>query len=144
MVGPPVVLFDGECNLCNGAVQFCLDRERGTALRFAALQSGAAAHLLDGLVGAERSRALRGPDGAGGPGSIVLVEGERVATQSTAVLRLCAYLRAPWRWLAVLRLVPRPVRDLIYRIVGRNRYRWFGKTASCRVPTPELASRFLG
>jgi predicted DCC family thiol-disulfide oxidoreductase YuxK len=146
MVGPSVVLFDGECNMCNAAVQFCLDRERGSALRFAALQSKAAADLLDGLVGVERSCALRGPDGAreNGPGSVVLVEGERVATQSTAALRLCTYLRAPWRWLAILRLVPRPIRDAVYRFVGRNRYRWFGKTASCRVPTPELASRFLG
>lgn len=141
----PVVLFDGVCNLCNGAVQFCLDRERETVLRFAPLQSAAATELLDARVGAERSRTLRdGGDAGGGPGSFVLVEGDDVRLESTAALRLCRYLRAPWSWAALLLVVPRPVRDAVYRFVARNRYRWFGKTESCRVPTPELKSRFLG
>lgn len=140
----PVVLFDGECNMCNGTVHFVLDHERGTSLRFAALQSDAARDLLDGLVGAERSRSLRTGDGPLGPGSFVLVEGDRVSLASTAALRLCAYLRAPWRWLGALVVVPRPIRDAVYGFVGRNRYRWFGRTATCRVPSPDLASRFLG
>lgn len=139
-----VVLFDGACNLCNGTVQFVLDRERGTALRFAALQSKAAEEVLDRLVGAERSRALRVGEGNLGPGSFVLVEGERVSLASTAALRLCTYLRAPWRWLVALVFVPRPIRDAVYGFVGQNRYRWFGRTETCRMPSPELASRFLG
>lgn len=139
-----MVLFDGQCNLCNGTVQFCLDHERDTDLRFAALQSSAAEALLDRVVGVARSRALREGSGALGPGSFVLVEDERVFTESTAALRVCRHLCAPWRYLFALWLVPRPVRDAVYRFVGRNRYRWFGRTESCRVPTPELASRFLG
>ncbi len=141
---PPVVLFDGECNLCNGAVQFFLDHERAPELRFAALGSDAAKTLLDGVVGEARSRELRTGDPERGPGSFVFVDGNRVLVESGAALRVARYLRAPWRWAAALVVIPRFVRDAAYRFVGRNRYRWFGRSASCRVPTPELAARFLG
>lgn len=139
----PVVLFDGECNLCNGAVQFVLDHERAAELRFATLGGEAARTLLDGIVGEARSRELRTGDPARGPGSFVLVDGNRVLVESGAALRVAGYLKAPWRWAAVLVVVPRVLRDAAYRFVGRNRYRWFGRSASCRVATPELAARFL-
>lgn len=139
-----LVLFDGKCNLCNGAVQFIIDRERAPNLKFAPLQSDLATERLTEAMGAEATQALvLGASGSGDPDSVVLIEDGKAYTHSTAALRLAAHLGAPWRWAFVFYVVPRPLRDMIYRWIGRNRYRWFGKTESCRVPTPELRARFV-
>jgi predicted DCC family thiol-disulfide oxidoreductase YuxK len=74
---------------------------------------------------------------------MVVVADGKVHTGSDAALILARHLRSPWRWLALLWIVPRPLRDTVYRWVARNRYRWFGESETCRVPTPELRSRFL-
>lgn len=127
----PTLLFDGVCNLCNGAVQFVLDHERDHTLRFAALQSPEAKDLLgDHPLPA-------------GLDSVLLVEGGEVFAHSDAALRVARHLRMPWRLLGVFRVVPRFVRDAVYRFVARHRYRWFGKSETCRIPTPELRARFL-
>jgi predicted DCC family thiol-disulfide oxidoreductase YuxK len=144
LIGPGgVVLFDGKCNLCNGAVQFVVDHERAPELRFAALQSDLARELLEAAFGREETDRLRRGANGGDPDSIVLVAGAEGWTHSTAALRIARHLRAPWSWLAVFALVPRPARDAVYRFIAKNRYRWFGTTSSCRVPTPELGARFL-
>ncbi len=141
----PVVLFDGLCNLCNGAVQFIIDHEREPTLSFAALQSDLAAELLPKVFGEERANELRrGAEAKGDPDSIVFVEGGRGYSHSTAALRIARHLRAPYRWLSWSIVFPRVLRDAIYRFIARNRYRWFGKSETCRVPTPELRARFLG
>jgi len=129
-----IVLFDGVCNLCNGSVLFIIDRDPGAYFRFAALQSDVGRDVLAGV-----GRAIP----AGDPDSIVLVENGRVYERSTAALRIVRRLRGAWKlaWLFVI--VPRPLRDLVYRLVARNRYRWFGRTAECRIPTPALRSRLL-
>ena len=142
----PVVLFDGVCNLCNGAIQFILDheRDREPRLRFAPLQSELARGLLECAFGVEKATALReGQSGSGDPDSLVLVEGAQGFTHSTGALRIARHLQAPLSWLRVLVVVPRPLRDLVYRLIARNRYRWFGKAETCRVPTSELRARFL-
>jgi predicted DCC family thiol-disulfide oxidoreductase YuxK len=126
-----VVLFDGVCNLCNGSVDFLLRREKSGRLRFASLQSDVAKRLL-----AEHRK-------ADDLSSIVLIEDGRVFTRSDAALRLLAHLRAPWPLFGALRLVPRPLRDLVYDQVARHRYSWFGRRSSCRVPTAEERARFL-
>lgn len=139
-----VVLFDGTCNFCDGAVHFVMDHERGRTLRFAAIQSDAGGALLDSTATAAHARVLRcGASGAGDPDTMIVVEGNRLYTHSTAALRIARYLRWPWRALRVLALVPRPLRDAVYRWFASNRYRWFGKSASCRVPTAERRARFL-
>jgi len=127
----PTVLFDGVCNLCNGAVNFILDRDNGE-FRFAALQSGAGRRLIE-----ERGRSAEDLS------TMVLIEGERVYTRSSAALRIARRLRAPWKWLYVFIIVPRPLRDAVYNLAARRRYRWFGKREECRMPTPELKGRFL-
>lgn len=138
----PVLLFDGHCNLCSGAVDRVLRLERDASVRFASLQSEAGRALLTARVGdREAQRLCEGASGA--PGSMVLVADDRVLTESTAALRLARYLRAPYRWLRFLAVFPRPLRDLVYRFIARNRYRWFGRSEACRVPTPELRARFL-
>ncbi len=144
MASGPIVLFDGVCNFCNGTIQFVIDNERAPTLSFAPLQSELARGLLERVFGEdEAKRLLRGATGEGDPDSVVLIEGTRGFTHSTAGLRILGRLRAPWRWLSALVIVPRPIRDGVYRWIGRNRYRWFGKSETCRVPTPELRARFL-
>ena len=127
-----VILFDGVCNLCNGAVQFVITRDRSARFRFAALQSAAAAPLL-GAAGSHQPL----------PDSIVLVEDGRVWTRSTAALRIARGLRFPWSTAYALIAIPRPVRDWVYDLVARNRYGWFGRRDTCMVPTPALRARFL-
>lgn len=148
MADGAVILFDGTCNLCDGVVHFILDHERvrsrADTLQFAAVQSEAGSALLERATTPEQAKLLRmGATGSGDPDSVVLIENGRLYTHSTAALRIARYLRAPWSWFAVLTLVPRFVRDGVYRWIARHRYRWFGKTEACRVPTPELRARFL-
>jgi len=131
----PVVLFDGVCNLCNGAVTFIIDRDPKNVLRFASLQSRAAAEML---------QSMRRQAPAAEPDSILLVEGGRVYDRSSAVLRIARYMSGAWPLLAIFAVVPRPLRDLVYRWIASHRYAWFGKSSECRVPTPELRARFLG
>jgi len=144
MVDAPTMLFDGTCNFCDSAVHFVLDHEKGTSLRFAALQSDGAKELLEKSVGEEKALALqKGANGSGDPDTLVLVEGGKVYTHSTGALRIALHLRFPWRWGFAFIVVPRFIRDAFYRWFARNRYRWFGKSDACRVPTPELRTRFL-
>ena len=128
----PLILFDGVCNLCNGAVQFVLRRDPRGRFRFAALQSAAARAAL-AHAGAPASL----------PDSIVLVHRGRLRTKSAAALGIARGLRWPWPLLTVFWLVPYPLRDLVYDWIARNRYRWFGQREQCWVPTPELRARFL-
>ena len=124
----PAVLFDGVCNLCNGAVRFILARDPADRFRLASLQSEAARRLL----------------GHEGPGeTIVLLEAGKTYTKSTAALRIARGLRFPWPLLYAFAAVPRPLRDLVYDWVARHRYRWFGKRDACPWPTPEVRGRFL-
>jgi predicted DCC family thiol-disulfide oxidoreductase YuxK len=128
----PIVFFDGVCNLCNGAVNFLLDRDRDRRLRFAPLQG----RTFEALRAAH--------SGLAGLDSLVLVDAEGLHIRSEAALRLSRYLGLSWRLLGRLGLlVPRALRDWLYDRVARNRYRWFGRRDSCRIPTPELRARFL-
>jgi len=128
----PVILFDGVCNLCTGAVQFVLERDPEGRFDFASLQSAAARRLLD-----ESGAASPLPD------SIVLLDDAGVHTRSDAALRISAHLRAPWPLLRGFRFVPKPLRDGVYDFIARRRHLWFGTRESCLVPTPERATRFL-
>lgn len=136
----PILLFDGACNLCDAAVRFVLAHERDDPpeqrLRFAALQSPAAAALL-------RARGVDPPPPGAAPDTMLLIDGDQVHQRSDAALRVAAHLRWPWRALRALRVVPRALRDLGYRVIARNRYRWFGVHDTCLLPTPALRARFL-
>jgi predicted DCC family thiol-disulfide oxidoreductase YuxK len=129
-----IVFFDGVCNLCNGTVQFILDRDPAGLFRFAPLQSDLATRML-GERGVEVDR--------NEPDSVLLLEGDRVYARSDAVVRITRHLTGAWPLLATFAVVPRFLRDAIYRFVARHRYRWFGRTDACRVPTPALRARFL-
>lgn len=129
-----VVLFDGVCNLCNGAVNFMIDRDPDGKLKFASFQSDAGKELL-------RTMGLPVPEGD--PTSIVFVVGDKAHDGSGAALRIAARLGFPWFLFSVFLVVPWFLRDLGYYLIAKNRYRWFGKGDACRVPTPELRARFL-
>ena len=131
--GHLVLLFDGVCNLCNGAVTFIIKRDPTSRFRFAALQSEVAKSELKPL----------GVDAASLPDSMVLIEDGRLYTRSSAAVRIARHLRFPWPFLAVFWIVPRPLRNWMYDFVARRRYRWFGRRDQCMMPTPELQARFL-
>lgn len=126
----PVVVFDGICVLCNGWVRFLLKRDRGR-YRFAAMQS-------------ESGRALLSAHGldADDPSSFLLVEDGRAWTDTDAIRRVLSGLGGAWRIAALIVLVPHLLRDPLYRVIARNRYRWFGTTA-CTVPTEAQRNRFV-
>jgi predicted DCC family thiol-disulfide oxidoreductase YuxK len=126
-----VVLFDGYCNLCDRSVQFVIDRDRRRVFRFAPSQSPAAAAFLArcGLGSA--------------PGTIVFVERDGWSVRSTAAIRMARRLGLPWSLATAALIVPASLRDIAYRVIARNRVRWFGQRDTCRVPTPEEAARFL-
>ncbi|WCN38770.1 thiol-disulfide oxidoreductase DCC family protein [Aneurinibacillus uraniidurans] len=130
--GHPVILFDGVCNLCEGSVRFIIQRDPGAVFRFAALQSKAGTRLLQ----AYHSDAAM-------PDSVVVIESGKVYTHSTAALRICRHLSGLWPLLYGFMIVPRVLRDGVYRWVARNRYRWFGKKEACLMPTPDIQARFL-
>lgn len=127
-----VLLFDGVCNLCNATVLFVIDRDPVGYFRFAPLQSEFARQLLE-----------QHGCGGGDLSSMVLLEEGRCYTRSTAVLRVAWRLGGAWPLLYAFVLVPRPLRDAVYGWIARNRYRWFGRMESCRIPTPALSGRFL-
>jgi predicted DCC family thiol-disulfide oxidoreductase YuxK len=128
----PVVLFDGQCNLCNGAVNFIIRHDSRDRFRFASLQSPVAAELL-------RQHGL-----ADDLGTIVMIDGDHAFTRSTAVLRIAAELDSPWPLAALAALIPRHLRDDAYAFVAKHRLQWFGRKDACRVPTEKDRERFLG
>ena len=128
----PILLFDGHCNLCNAWVQFIVKRDSAGTIRFASLQSGAGRRLLEEHKIDENYIE-----------SLVFFEEERFSVSSTAALRTLSYLDGWQKHLIFLAVVPRSLRDLVYRFIARNRYMWFGRRKQCMVPTAELSQRFL-
>jgi predicted DCC family thiol-disulfide oxidoreductase YuxK len=144
--GRTLVIFDGRCGLCNGSVRWFLVRDRRDRLRFAPFESPKVAKLL-------AQHALAEPGTAVGhsaiPETILVVRdpggpAEQLFVRSDAIVALLAELPRPWTaWAAVLGCIPRPLRDLGYRIIARMRYRVWGRLKSCPVPTSEDRTRFL-
>ena len=134
----PIVLYDGVCGLCNRSVQFLLNHDKHERFRFASLQSDFARKVL-GRHGLDPKDL----------DTVHVVEnydqpGERVLQRSDAILRAGRELGGFWSASsAVARIVPRPLRDLVYRFVATNRYRVFGKYDTCMLPDPNQRSRFL-
>jgi predicted DCC family thiol-disulfide oxidoreductase YuxK len=127
-----IIIFDGVCNLCSHGISFVLSHERDHEICFAAAQSASGRELL-----------LKYELDPQDLTTFVFIKGGTAYFRSDAALEVATHLRLPWRMIRVLRLVPRCLRDAIYKLVARNRYRWFGKRESCSVPTAELQSRFI-
>ena len=128
----PILLFDGHCNLCNAWVQFIVKRDFAKKIRFASLQSKAGRQMLEKHKIDENYF-----------DSLVLVEGEKFFVSSSAALKTLSLLAGWERHFQLLIIVPRPLRDLVYRFVAKFRYKWFGRREQCMIPSPELSERFL-
>lgn len=132
----PVLLYDGVCGFCNASVQMVIRHDHKRMLRFAALQSDY------GKSAIARHPELQNVD------SLVLIERtsegeERVSYRSTGALRMAAYLGGAWKLFLIAYIIPRPIRDFIYDLIARYRYRLFGKYGTCAIPSPDVRSRFL-
>jgi len=128
----PIILFDGLCNFCNGAINFVLKQDKKGIFRFAPLQPEAGQKLL-------KQYNLSTKDFE----SFVLIDDGKVYKKSAASLRVMNKLPWYWKEVQILWIVPSFIRNAIYDFIAKNRYKWFGKKEQCMMPTSELRSRFL-
>ncbi len=127
-----IVLFDGVCNLCNGAVQFIIKRDQHKKFMFASLQSAFGKSLL--LKAGLAPLALQ---------SIVVIDRDIVFQQSDAALNIVRHLDGLWTYFYIFRFVPKVIRDGLYNLIARYRYTFFGRQDQCMLPTDELKARFI-
>ena len=128
----PVILFDGVCNLCSGAVQFIIKHDRKKLFRFASLQS---------KFGEEVMKHFDLP--VDQYNSFILLEKEKIYTRSKGALKVAKKLNGLYFLLYASIIVPRFIRDAVYNFIARKRYNWFGKKETCWIPTPELKNLFI-
>ena len=127
-----VVYFDGVCNLCNRAVDFIIRHDRAAKIKFASLQSPTGVHALEklGFSPKEFKTIILEVDGA-------------LLVKSDAALEIAGMLDGPVRFWSCCKLVPRCIRDPLYMLISNNRYRWFGRKSSCRLPVEGEMERFI-
>ena len=132
MTQPSAIIFcDGHCHLCCGSVQFILQRDRTGYFQYAPIDGAKAKELF----ATWKTNSI--------PDSIVLYENGKFFARSTAALRVARKLSGAWPLLYAFMIIPAPIRDFVYNIIARNRYRWFGRSESCWMPKPEWKKRFL-
>ena len=127
-----IILFDGVCNLCNGAINFIIKHDPKGIFKFASLQGETGQKLL-----AQHNINPQETD------SIVLIDNDQVSVKSSAALRIAKNLNQGYPLLFGFMIIPTFIRNGVYDFIAANRYKWFGKKESCMLPTPELRSRFL-
>ncbi len=127
-----VILFDGICNLCNGAINFVIDRDKNSHFKFAALQSEYGQQYLQ-----NNELPLDNFE------SMLFLEDGEIYLKSTAALKIARNLNGLWPMLYGFIIIPKFIRDAVYKFFADNRYKFFGKRDQCRVPTPELRVKFL-
>lgn len=127
-----IILFDGVCNLCNSSVQKVIKNDSKNVFKFASLQSGFGQRFLnENQLNSEEFD------------SIILIDGNQFYTLSDAALRIGKELKGIYKISSFLLWIPKFIRDGVYRIISKNRYRWFGKQNSCWIPTKELQDKFI-
>jgi predicted DCC family thiol-disulfide oxidoreductase YuxK len=131
-VSHPVILFDGVCNLCNASVQYVIKHDKGRLFRFASLQSSFGEKVL-------KENNL--PNNTFN--SFILLDNNKIYTRSTAALLVAKKLNAFIKLLYGFIIVPKFIRDFVYDVIAKNRYKWFGKKEACWLPTPELKRLFF-
>ena len=128
-----IVVFDGVCNFCNGAVNFIIKRDPGGIFAFTPMQSELAQALTERFnvpnVGVD---------------TFLLIKNDRCYVFSDAALEIAKDLTGLWFLFNVLKIVPRPIRDAAYKLFARNRYKLFGRTDSCMAPSADVRARFVG
>jgi len=126
----PIIFFDGVCNLCNGAINFIIDRDKKSYFKFAPLQSSIAKERIPNSV-------IETTD------SIIYWDKGRIYSKSTAALKIAKHLDGAWSVAYIFMVIPKFIRDFIYNIIAKNRYKWFGKRETCRLPSEDIKNRFL-
>jgi len=127
-----VVLFDGVCNFCNSSVNMIIDNDKKDVFRFSSLQSDYGQKCLFKFnLPTDKFSTL------------ILIDGEKFFTRSSAALRIARNLSMPYNLLYLFIIVPPFIRNIFYDIISRNRYKWFGKKESCRIPTAEERTKFI-
>ncbi len=116
-----IILFDGTCNLCSGTVQFIVPKEKGDRFRYTGIQTKKGQEIAKKHALIKESQEIN---------SIVLISGEKAYTKSTAALKIASQLKFPWNLFSVGWIMPRAIRDRIYDLVAKNRYKWFGRRTS--------------
>ena len=127
-----IILFDGICNLCNGAVQTVIKHDPDGKFQFASLQSDEGQRLLQQYQLPVNNFT-----------SFVLIQNGNVYTKSTGALKVAKQINGWWKLLSFFIILPKFIRDPVYNWIANNRYKWFGKKDECMIPTPELKARFL-
>lgn len=128
-----IILFDGVCNLCNTSINYVIDKDDNDEFRFVALQSE--------LGKALQSHLNINPNNLD---SIILyVPDEAYYLKSTAALKIMNRFSGAWKLMQIFTIIPEFLRDIFYDVIAKNRYKWYGKQTQCRIPTPELTSKFL-
>lgn len=128
-----IVLFDGVCNFCNKSVLFIIEHDKKDVFRFAFLQSELGKKLTQ-----ERGIDTTDVD------SILLIDpGTAYYVKSSAALEIARHLSG-YSWMRIFLYLPESIRDFLYDIIAKNRYKWFGKKENCMIPTAELEDKFLG
>jgi len=127
-----LVLFDGVCNFCNFWIRFALKRDRKGKLTFGSLQGETAQRLLP-QYGIDPAVIT----------SVIFIENGIAYQESTAALKVCRHLSGGWKLLYAFIIIPTFMRDVIYKWIAKNRYKWFGKQESCMLPTAEQRARFV-
>ncbi len=125
-----IVLFDGVCNFCNSSINLVIDNDPNVYFKFVSLQSTLGQTLTEKYQ-------LKNID------TVILISNNKAYTKSTAALKIAKKLKGLWPLTNIFIIIPTFVRDIVYDIIAKNRYKWFGKSDSCRMPTPELKERFL-
>lgn len=128
-----IILFDGVCNLCNGAVQFIIKNDKKDIFRFVALQSELGIEICN-HIGVDQNKI----------DSIILYHpGVAYYYKSSAVLEISKDLGGIYSLASFFKIFPEKFRNYIYNYIAKNRYKWYGKKESCMIPTPELKAKFL-
>ena len=128
----PILLFDGHCNFCNAWVRLIVSRDTAKKILFAPLQSSVGRKMLE-----EHRIDVNYTE------SLVFFEEERYSVSSTAALRIYSYLDGWERHLKILTVLPLSLRDALYHFIAKYRYKWFGRSEQCMIPSQELRERFL-
>ncbi len=125
----PIIAFDGECNLCNGYIQWLIKRDKKRVFRYATLQSNEGSTLKE-------ASGIKGD-------AILLIHQEKIYAMSDAGLMTLKKLGGGWTVISWLRIFPKGLRDVVYKWIANNRYKWFGKSDACMIPDASIRSLFI-
>lgn len=127
-----ILLYDGLCSLCDASVQFVIQRDSKKHFLFASLQSETAKEFLK-----SQSTSIRDCE------SVILITSKKVYTKSSAALKTAQSLDGFWFLMSAFFIIPKPIRDYVYDLIAKRRYRWFGQLEQCRIPTAEEQKIFI-